>query len=141
MIKEFQGEFRWLSNFAPVDIKVSERIYPSVEHAYMPAKSEDKNWKDTCADSRITAGKIKRLSKRVELREDWDNDKLTVMEIFLIRKFTQEPFRTKLMDTGSQNIQEGNNWGDKFWGVCLKTGEGENHLGRLIMKIRDKLLN
>jgi predicted NAD-dependent protein-ADP-ribosyltransferase YbiA (DUF1768 family) len=32
---------------------------------------------------------------------------------------------------------EGNWWGDTYWGVC--NGVGENHLGKLLMKIRDYL--
>jgi len=50
--------------------------------------------------------------------------------------------RTLLKETGNQNIQEGNYWGDDYWGVDLKQNPnvGENHLGRLIMKIREELL-
>ena len=34
-------------------------------------------------------------------------------------------------------IVEWNNWGDKIWGKTLN-GEGENHLGKILMKIRDE---
>jgi predicted NAD-dependent protein-ADP-ribosyltransferase YbiA (DUF1768 family) len=34
---------------------------------------------------------------------------------------------------------EGNSWGDSFWGVSLDTGMGTNHLGRILMDIRDQL--
>ena len=44
--------------------------------------------------------------------------------------------REKLLDTGNAELQEGNNWGDRYWGVDLKTGYGENRLGRIIMKVR-----
>ena len=37
------------------------------------------------------------------------------------------------------HIEEGNWWKDKFWGVDIKTRQGENHLGKLIMKIRKSL--
>ena len=40
----------------------------------------------------------------------------------------------------SCQLQEGNNWGDAFWGVHLKSEEGENNLGKLIMEIRAQLL-
>ena len=55
------------------------------------------------------------------------------------QKFNQEPYRTKLLETGTLHIQEGNRWNDKFWGVCLKTNKGENHLGKLIMDVRSAL--
>ncbi len=32
-------------------------------------------------------------------------------------------------------IVERNTWNDTFWGVCK--GKGENHLGILLMEIRD----
>lgn len=32
-------------------------------------------------------------------------------------------------------IIEVNNWGDTYWGVC--NGIGDNHLGKILMKIRD----
>lgn len=141
MIKEFQGEYRWLSNFAPIIIRIGNRNYPSVEHAYMASKSEDPEWKDFCTDKNNSPGKIKRLSKNIKLKEGWNDDlRLRLMEAFIRIKFNQDPYKSKLIATGNQNIQEGNYWNDKFFGICLKTGIGENHLGRLIMKIRDELL-
>lgn len=138
MIKEFQGEYRWLSNFAPVHIKLKEFDYPSVEHAYMSAKSDSYAWKLKCAGS-YTAGQIKRLSKTLKLVDNWEQIKLTVMSNCLYAKFQQEPYRSKLIATGNQHIQEGNRWGDTFWGVDLRTGKGENNLGKLIMEIRKSL--
>jgi len=57
----------------------------------------------------------------------------------LYLKFSQEPFKTWLLETGDLHLQEGNTWGDKFWGVDLETYQGENNLGELIMDIRKKL--
>jgi len=140
MIKEFQGEYRWLSNFAPVIIRIGNRNYPSVEHAYMAFKSNDSKWKDFCADKGNSPGRVKVASRKIKLVEDWNDElRLRLMEDFLRIKFNQEPYKSKLIDTGNQLIQEGNYWNDKFFGVCLKTGTGENHLGRLIMKIRAEL--
>lgn len=140
MIKEFSGEHRWLSNFALVDIELRGIVYASVEHAYMSEKNKSDEWLNLCSDRSKTPGQIKRASKDIELRKDWEDVKLLVMEHCLKKKFTQEPFRTKLIETNGQVIQEGNTWGDVFWGVCLETDEGENHLGRLIMEIRNKLI-
>jgi ribA/ribD-fused uncharacterized protein len=140
MIKEFQGEYRWLSNFAPVEINYMGRIYPSVEHAYQSAKSNDDLWKAMCQDPAISAGKIKRESRRVKLRIDWDKTKWLVMADCVLEKFTQEPYHSKLIATGDKPIQEGNTWGDTYWGVDLETGEGMNELGRIIMHIRKLLI-
>lgn len=140
MIKEFQGQYRWLSNFAPINIKLGNKTYASVEHAYMSMKSTSIVWKDFCAQPAVSAGQVKRESKKITLRDDWEDIKLRVMEDLLRIKFNNPEYKDLLLATGNQNIQEGNYWNDKFFGICLKTGIGENHLGRLIMKIRDELL-
>ncbi len=128
-----------MSNFAPVKIKLEGMTYPSVEHAYMSAKSNDDSWKQFCANEKNTAQQVKRASRDIQLVDNWETKKLEVMEECIRQKFNQEPYKTKLLETGNMPIQEGNRWGDKFWGVCLKTNEGLNHLGRLIMQVRDDL--
>ena len=138
MIEEFKGEWGWLSNFAPVPIRVGNDTFPSVEHAFMAMKSTDPEWRQFCLQE-PKAGKVKKASRGITLRPGWDEMRVPVMERLLQRKFQQDPFREQLLATGTQVIQEGNWWNDKFWGVCLKTGEGENVLGRLIMKIRNEL--
>lgn len=142
MITTFRGEYNFLSNFFEVDVEYNGVTYASVEHAYMSAKSNDPFWKAYCENRNISAADVKRESKSIQLIDGWDNMKLAVMEHCLRSKFSQEPFKTKLMDTGIQNIQEGNKWGDTFWGVDLNVNPnvGENHLGRILMKIREELL-
>ncbi|MGM9605038.1 MAG: hypothetical protein ACI3XG_08225 [Faecousia sp.] len=36
-------------------------------------------------------------------------------------------------------LEEGNTWHDTFWGVDAKTRDGENHLGRILMRVRQDL--
>ncbi len=139
MIREFKQEYRWLSNFAPVNIKIGGISYPSVEHAYMSEKSLDKSWKEFCANEENSAGKVKRASRDILLRDDWDSIKVCVMKECLEQKFLQNPYKELLIQTGCQRIEEGNNWGDTFWGVCLKSGKGKNTLGNLIMEIRSNI--
>ncbi len=143
MINEFKGDYRWLSNFEAVTIKLGEHIYPSVEHAYMSAKCDSSEWKLFCMDARNTAGDVKKKSREVKLVDNWDRYKFLVMQSCLEQKYEQEPFRSKLIKTGTQNIVEGNYFGDIIWGVDLKytPNIGENHLGRMIMKIREDLIS
>ncbi len=139
MIREFKKEHKWLSNFAPCEIHFNGMLFASVEHAYMSAKSNDLEWKKFCADSNNSAGTVKKKSKEIVLREDWESVKVEVMCQLLEVKFSQEPYRGLLLETGDSFIQEGNWWGDTFWGVDLKTNTGENTLGLLIMAIREEL--
>lgn len=139
MISEFQGEYRWLSNFYPCTIILEGIKYPSVEHAYMSRKSDSELWKDFCSTT-ISPEEVKKASRRISLIPGWEGIRVEVMRECLIQKYSREPLRSKLVVTGSQILQEGNWWGDRFWGVDIKTGVGENNLGKLIMEIRERLI-
>lgn len=105
----------------------------------MSAKSDDIQWKQTCTDENIKPSKIKKMSKDIVLVDNWESIKVEVMRECLNQKFSQEPYKTLLLETGDTFIQEGNYWGDTFWGVDLNSNSGENRLGKLIMEIREKL--
>jgi len=139
MIKQFRNEYSWLSNMTPVKITYKGIEYASTEHAYMSAKSDDMGWKSRCADHQIPAKQIKIESRDIILIDDWDFMKLFVMTEVTDLKYSQEPFRSKLLATGDVLIEEGNTWNDTFWGVDIKTGEGKNHLGHIIMEKRNNL--
>ena len=137
-IEQFRGEYNWLSNFASVPIEYDGVTYKSVEHAYLSAKSDDKEWKQVCSED-YPAGELKKISKGIEIVPNWDDMKIGVMKMLLVKKYSQEPFTTKLLNTENMIIEEGNYWGDTFWGVDLKSGYGENTLGKIIMNIREIL--
>ena len=137
MIKEFRGEYRWLSNFWPCAVVLDNVSYKSVENAYQAAKCENKA--DQEQFENCTAGQAKRLGRKVVMRGDWERVKVGIMVRLLEEKFGQEPLRSQLVETEDALIEEGNTWGDTFWGVC--DGEGENYLGKLIMEIRTELIS
>lgn len=138
MIDSFRGQYQWLSNFAPCSIYVGGYTYPSVEHAFQSAKNDEHWWRQYCSTTK-SAGLVKRESKKVKLVDNWNTRKVNAMRYLLVEKFKCEPYRQLLLDTGSQYIKEGNTWGDKYWGVCSRTGVGENVLGKMIMEIRETL--
>jgi N-glycosidase YbiA len=133
MIKEFQGEHRFLSNFWPAAVELDGVEYPSVEHAYQAAKTLDADHREKIA-ALPTPGAAKREGKKAVIREDWDDVKIPTMLSLLRQKFQIPSLKRKLLDTGSQEIQEGNTWGDQFWGVCR--GTGQNNLGKLLELVR-----
>jgi ribA/ribD-fused uncharacterized protein len=137
MIESFNEENSFLSNFSLVNVTYNNISFPSVENAYQAAKC--KYAEDMNEFVNISSGKAKRKGKLVAIRDDWEDVKISIMEDLIRQKFNQEPYKTKLINTGDVEIQEGNNWGDKFWGVCIKTKIGENNLGKLIMKIRKEI--
>lgn len=138
IIREFQGEHRFLSNFWPARITFGEWTFPTAEHAYQAAKSLDPvDWKD--AQECVSPGAAKRLGKTFTLRPDWDDVKLEIMPEIVRAKFRDPELREKLLATGDAQLIEGNNWGDTFWGVSR--GKGHNHLGRILMQVRSEILN
>ena len=138
-ISSFSGEYRWLSNFwlvkvSPLDDRI---VYPSVEHAYQAAKTD--NLSDRVIISNLsTPGKAKRFGRTLTIRKDWDNIKEDVMLISLRCKFVfGSELAFQLIQTKDAYLEEGNSWGDVFWGIC--NGIGENRLGKLLMQVRTEL--
>lgn len=137
-ITEFRGEFSWLSNFFPIKIEYDEIVYPSVENAYQAGKLI--NRKDREMFINITPGQAKKLWRNYPTYNLTEEFRLNLMYQLLSIKFNQEPFKSLLIATDNCNIIEKNYWGDMFFGYCLKTNQGKNHLGQMIMNIREKLL-
>tara|TARA_R110000772_G_scaffold20466_5_gene56840 strand:- start:10550 stop:11005 length:456 start_codon:yes stop_codon:yes gene_type:complete len=136
-IGSFKEEYFFLSNFYIHPITYEGLVYPSTEHAYVAAKSNDINFKIEVSQV-STAGKVKRLGRKVDLIKDWDTKKLIVMEDILRLKFSDPELSAKLLETGDAPLYEGNWWNDTMWGVNDKTGVGQNNLGKLLMKIRNE---
>lgn len=131
----FQGEYRWLSNFALCFIMYDGVVYPSVENAYVAAKTlnpDARRQLETCSPN-----DAKSIGRTLPLRKHWDQLCVPLMRQFLIQKYSQVPYRRLLIETEGRYIEETNWWNDQFWGVC--GGKGENILGVLIMDIRDRL--
>lgn len=110
--------------------------YPTVEHAFQAAKTLDLESRRLVALAQ-TPGEAKRLGRNLILRSDWESLKIGVMRKCLRLKFENIELRQKLIDTGDEELVEGNNHGDKFWGIC--NSEGHNNLGKLLMELRNTL--
>jgi len=136
-INSFSGNYEFLSNFFPCLIRFEMDTYSSVEHAYQAAKTDELDQRKIIRETRF-ASEAKRMGKHVKLRPNWDEIKLDIMEQLLKEKFTkQNELGRWLLKTGNIELVEGNWWGDTYWGVF--DGIGENHLGKLLMKIRQEL--
>lgn len=137
-ITEFEGEYEFLSNFYEVSVEYNGLTYGSSEAAFQAQKCMTDEERQ--AFTKYSPDKSKRAGKRVKLRSDWEDVKLKIMEDVLRAKFTQhKDIAERLIDTGGKILIEGNDWGDVFWGADSQTGEGENHLGEILMKIRGEL--
>ena len=150
-IEQFQGQFRWLSNFWFCDIIFEGIKYPTVEHAYQAAKYDkllishidiDGNKvyvRDLIRQSQ-KPGEAKKLGKKFKFREDWEQVKVSIMKDLLREKFKNPYLREKLIATKDWTLEEGNHWHDTFWGIYPPgSGDGQNMLGKLIMEVREEI--
>ena len=136
-IATFDGEYEWLSNFAYSPFTFEGVTYPTVEHGFQALKTDDPAWKEKIINAR-TPGMAKRLGRQCPRRATWEKEKIGVMMRLLHCKFSQNPdLKDKLLATGSAELQEGNTWGDTFWGVDTRNGLGDNNLGIGLMLLRD----
>ena len=139
-ISSFRGKYEFLSNFYPCFVHYEGVEYPTVEHAFQAAKVLD-------TDSRVTmsvcpsAKEAKACGRRLPLRKDWEQVKISVMKAIVKDKFTRNisvvDIQKLLLDTGDAYLEEGNSHGDRFWGTVK--GEGQNWLGKILMEVRDEI--
>lgn len=135
-ILEFQGEYRWLSNFWPCEVRYEGVTYPTVENAFQAAKFEKSLRENFVVCTPVQA---KQLGRQFPMRKDWMMIRRQVMRWLIEQKFaTGTELAKKLVATHPGILVEGNRWGDHFWGVC--NGIGDNHLGKLLMEQRATLI-
>ena len=139
IVKEFRNKYHFLSNFFPTKIIIDGLEYNSTEHYFQSMKFTDLKIQEKVRNA-PTPSIAKKIAKKFRKREDWYEINLHVMERALRVKFEIPELREKLIATDEMYLQEGNRWNDTFWGVDLNTGKGENHLGRLLMKIRTDII-
>lgn len=139
-ILTFFGKYRFLSNFYPAEFVWDRIIWPSSEHAYVAAKTLDRE--ERLKISRMEGkGVIKRYGRQIDLRPDWEEVKYDIMLEIVRAKFSQNPdLKEKLLATGNAHLEEGNHWKDRIWGVCPPgSGNGKNYLGKILMQVREEL--
>lgn len=156
VIDSFSGEYEFLRNdfrceqnstyfYNSVDgnndsVILQKNVnFKSAEHAFQANKTLDDDAVKLiiqAPDARTAVS----LGRQAKLIDNWTDDKrLEVMERVLTDKFTQnlEP-KIRLIQTGDAELIMGDSR-DTFWGVN-RDGVGENNLGNLLMKIREKIL-
>ena len=135
-IRGFFGPWRFLSNFHFFPVEYDGVVYPTNEHAYQAAKTNDLLARDEIR--RVSRpGEARRLGQQVVLRPDWGLVQLPIMVDLNLQKYADVKLGTMLLESEEAYLEETNHWGDVYWGVC--NGIGENKLGKLLMDIRDDL--
>ena len=131
----FDGPFRFLSNFFVAPLVYDGVLWSNSEAAYQAAKCANPEHKEWFYP--LDPGPAKRLGKKVKMRLDWDEVKLSIMYDIVKAKFEQNPELREWLLSTTGHLEEGNTWGDKIWGTVNR--EGENNLGKILMRIREEL--
>lgn len=139
-ITSFTGDYHFLSNFYPAVVCYNGFAFPTVEHAYVAAKTTDEHLQHYIFDvfAKEHPGRVKKFGRQIQLRDDWDVIKVSIMTRLVEQKFQPDEMFDKLAATGDAELIEGNTWGDRFWGQC-PVGTGKNMLGKILMSIRDDI--
>jgi N-glycosidase YbiA len=124
----------FLRNDHQVNIIVAGITYPSVEHAYQACKTNDIDTKKQIAYE-PSPRKARKIGREAKLIDKWNEKKLDIMEMLIRQKFfSDETLQDQLIETGSAPLQMVRD-NDPFWGVDDQ-GKGDNHLGKILEKIR-----
>lgn len=135
-IRQFRGDFFFLSNFYNCPVAYKQLTYTNNEAAFQAQKCVSDT--ERIQFTKLSPSEAKRLGRRVSLRKDWEDVKVSIMEEVVRAKFTQNAeLADKLLATGDAHLEEGNTWGDRVWGTV--NGIGANQLGIILMKIRAEI--
>ena len=143
MIDCFDGKYAFLSNFHNCPVTYNGLTYKNNEAAFQAQKTLNENIRKEFTG--LPPNLAKRKGRRVTLRSDWEQVKDDIMYEICLEKFlSKKNYRLLelLLNTGHEEIVEGNYWHDNYWGNCTcdrcKNVDGMNVLGKILMEIRSK---
>ena len=136
MINKFDNEYIFLSNYYPQNITYKGITYNCAMNAYYGQLISDNLQKKAIANatpSRALSMVINSISKIDYSQEEQDNIMYEILKV----KFSDSKLKNLLLQTNQEPLNNNINWEDTYWGIC--NDEGDNKLGKLLMKLRDEL--
>ena len=135
----FKDKMYFLSNMYPCSVTATYNgtrlTFTCVESAFQACKCMARANEFTVLDGY----QAKKLGRQVPLRSDWNDIRVTIMDLLVRAKFEQNPTLIKELIHVEGEITEENTWNDTFWGIS--NGVGENNLGKILTKLRDEYLS
>ena len=129
------------TNFAAYPIHLDGEQWPTTEHYFQAQKfigTPYLKYIGTLQTPRDAFSLSRESQVSQWLRSDWEQVKQDIMYKALLAKFSQHSnLRAMLLGTGEKKLIEHTS-NDSYWGDG-GNGTGQNHLGRLLMKVRSEL--
>lgn len=144
IIKELLEEQKYCVNWFSNMRKCKPFLYDgmefsSVENFYQAMKFPKEDKENRKRISLLSPYKAKSEGRKAPLSDWTDEKRLAVMEYGLRKKWLGDPDWREKLKNFNHPIVETNNWHDVFFGVDIFTGEGQNHLGLLLEKIKKEI--
>lgn len=140
MIGSFTGHNHFLSNFFKWEFEFEGERWPTSEHAFQATKTTDPFFRAKIRKAE-SPGRAKAFGRQAPLRctrAEWDGGlRVDMMRRVLRAKFADRVLKAMLLETGDEQLVEGNYWHDSYWGAV--NGKGENMLGKLLMELRKEI--
>ncbi len=135
----YEREFYTFSNFSSFAIEWKGDIYMTSEHVYQTEKFTDPALREKIRSTLSAHDAFKTARAHAnDVRKDWLDIRVLVMEEVLRAKIAQHPYvHKKLLETKNLEIIE-DSPKDDFWGWGPNK-DGQNQLGKIWMKIRSEI--
>ena len=136
----YPREFYPLDNFSSFKVEWNGYLYASLEEAFQTALflPDHPELAEQVRNSHSAHEAQKIMHANIDKVKYSDEEKLAIMEELLRLKIEQNPYvKKKLLETKDYTIVE-DSPKDSYWGWGPNR-DGENHLGKLWMKLRDEL--
>lgn len=135
--RNLYGEF---SNFYEATITINGKIWWTTEAYFQAQKFPHHPEYQEMIRKERSPFIVKKLggSRKIKIREDWEQIKDEVMYTALQAKFIQhDKLKALLLSTGEALLVEHTS-NDSYWGDGLD-GQGQNMLGKLLCRLRSEL--
>ena len=137
VISRFTGKYAFLDNsFVGHEFTYEGNKFNSAEAAYQSAKCLD--LRNRYRFTKMNPANAHKVGQLVRIRPDWEMVKDKVMEDVIWAKFAGDKgLSTRLIATNPAILINGTD-SDTYWG--MGENQGENKLGKILTKVRDKLI-
>lgn len=134
----------FLSNFEQLENPIVDEFgneYWNSEGYYMAQRTSISEIKVRIADMSVSGGQASRNARKIFALDMNESNRVKYMFKAVREKFkTNSHLILKLKSTGRHEIIEKNFWGDDLFGVVEETKRGANILGKILMIVRDEIL-